>query len=88
MFRVRWARRALDALADMWTNADTGLRQAITAASNQIEWALRPNPQGTGESRPGGRRILFQSPLGAIFRIEADGRTVSVLRAWLLRYTP
>jgi hypothetical protein len=85
MFRVRWERRALSALADLWTRADPSLRQAITAATHQIDQLLSTDPLGQSESRPGGRRILFVSPLGITFRIEGDGQTVSVLRVWLFR---
>lgn len=85
MFRVRWARRALDELTDLWTQADSTRRAAITAASHAIDQQLRSDPIGQSESRPGGRRILLISPLGITFRIEADGRTVSVLRIWLFR---
>jgi hypothetical protein len=86
MFRVRWAQAALDELATLWIQAGSGLRLSITAATAEVDWKLRTDPWGSSESRPGGRRVLFVSPLGITFRIEPDGQTVSVLRVWLFRH--
>jgi plasmid stabilization system protein ParE len=85
MFRVRWERRALDELTRLWTQADSATRQAITTASHTIDQRLRQNPQQEGESRPRGRRIAFIPPLAVVFRVEADGQTVSVLQIRLFR---
>jgi len=85
MFRVRWERRALDALTNFWTLADSTLRQALTAASNEIDRRLQRDPHNEGESRPRGRRLLFVSPLAVVFRIEKDGQTVSVLEVRMFR---
>jgi hypothetical protein len=85
MFQVRWEDSALNELAAFWMEADSALREAITQATSQIDQQLQTDPVGASESRPGGRRVLFVSPLGAMFRIEADGRTVSVLHVWLFR---
>jgi plasmid stabilization system protein ParE len=83
MFSVRWEEMALNHLAELWTAADSALRKTITATTSAIDRQLQTDPLGQSESRPGGRRILFLSPLGILFRIEADGHTVSVLRVWL-----
>jgi hypothetical protein len=72
-------------LAKLWTQADSIKRRAITVASHDIDKRLSADPFGTGESRPGGRRILLIAPLGVTFRVETDGQTVSVLRVWLFR---
>ena len=79
MFRVRWEKRALNDLANLWGRADSSLRQAITRASHRIDQLLRKDPHNQGESRTAGRRIMFVPPLAVSFRIEPDGRTVSVL---------
>jgi hypothetical protein len=79
MFRVRWAKRALDQLADLWNRAAPPDRRAITQASHEAEQRLRRNAPSEGESRPRGRRILFVPPLAVTFRVEPDGQTVSVL---------
>ncbi|MBY0521926.1 MAG: type II toxin-antitoxin system RelE/ParE family toxin [Gemmataceae bacterium] len=85
MFRVRRADTALDGLADMWTQAPSAFRAEITKATDQIDQQLERDPVGSSESRPHGRRILFQSPLAIVFRIESDGQTVNVLRVWSIR---
>jgi hypothetical protein len=85
MFRLRWVKEAVNELATFWLQADSDLRQRITAAAHQIDQQLRTDPFAQSEFRPGGLRILFVSPLGIHFRVEADGRTVSVLRVWLFR---
>jgi hypothetical protein len=85
MYRVEWIQSALDELATVWMQADSTLRRAITRTANRMEQQLQADPLGTGESRPGGRRILLQSPLGISFRLEPDGQTVTVLRVWLFR---
>lgn len=87
-FRVRWSRQALEAVAAAWANADPAFRQAITRATHQVDQALQQDPRGAGESRPGGRRVLLVAPIGVIYRIEADGQTVSVLRMWSFRAKP
>ena len=88
MFWVRWAKKAIDEITVAWTNADSSTRQAITNASNVIDEHLRTSPLTDSESRAGGRRILFARSLGALFRVEADGVTVSVLHVWLFRTKP
>jgi plasmid stabilization system protein ParE len=85
IFRVEWVQTALNQLTTIWMSADSAQRQAITAATHQIDQQLKANPYGPSESRPEGRRILFESPLGILFRIEADGKTVSVLQVWHFR---
>jgi plasmid stabilization system protein ParE len=84
-YHVRWSRAALDRLTELWTQANSTLRQAITSATHQLDTLLQRDAATVGESRPGGRRILFQPPLGLLYRVEADQRTVSVLRVWLFR---
>ncbi len=85
MYRVRWERRALDELADQWVGAHSSERQAITAAVHKIDERLRADAASEGESRAEGRRIVFEPPLAVTFRVEADGRTVSVLQVRLYR---
>jgi len=82
MYQVDWLQTALDQLTAIWMSADSAQRQAITTAAHQIEQQLQRDPFGPSESRPNERRILLVSPLGILFRIEADGRTVSILRVW------
>jgi hypothetical protein len=83
MFRVEWLQVALDELMTLWMQADTTQRPAITTASHAIDQRLSSDPLNEGESRPGGRRITFVSPLAVRFQIEADGQTVTVLHVRL-----
>ena len=80
MFRVKWRQRALDELADIWTQANSAERKAITAASHEIDRRLSRDPAQEGESRSGGRRLTFEPPLSVVFQLEANGQTVTVLR--------
>jgi hypothetical protein len=85
MFRVEWLQSALNDLAKVWLRTDTTQRQAITAASHNIEERLRRNAPHEGESRSAGRRIMFAAPLAVIFRVERDGVTISVLQVRMFR---
>ena len=58
-FTIRWAQAALNELAKAWIEADSSLRNKITAAANQIDILLGANPYQLGESRPDGGKIHF-----------------------------
>ena len=83
MHNVDWLQTALDQLTTIWMQADSLSRKAITTATNEIDSRLQQDPLGQSESRPGGRRVLFALPLGILFKIESDGKAISVLRVWL-----
>ena len=83
MFQVEWLQTAVDEMTNLWMQADSTQRQAITAASHALEQRLKRDPANEGESRPGGRRITFIPPLAVRFQIEADGQTVTVLHVRL-----
>jgi hypothetical protein len=80
MFHVHWIPSALNDLAEIWSRAND--RQAVTEATQRIDDMLSRDPGSQGESRDEGRRILLESPLGVLFRVDATARTVSVLSAW------
>jgi len=79
--RVEWLQSALDELTEIWLGAESRVRLAITSASHLIELQLSTNPYEESESRPGGRRIMFVSPLAVVYRIEHE-RSVIVLHVW------
>lgn len=83
MFRVEWLQTALDELANLWTQADSAQRQAITSATHNLENRLQRDPANEGESRSGDHRITFVAPLAIRFKIEADGQTVTILHVRL-----
>ncbi len=85
MFHVEWLQQALDELTNAWLAADSAQRQAITAASHEVDQRLQSDPHNEGESRAAGRRILFAPPLAVTYRIEADGQTVTVVQVRVFR---
>ncbi len=82
MFRVGWKKSALDELASIWLRANKRQRKEITQASHKIDQQLRDDPANFGESRPNGRRIGFEAPLGVLFKVDAPQRIVRVLQVW------
>ena len=77
MYHVRWTRKALRLLAAIWNTAAD--RNAVTAASHRIDQALARDPENQGEERPPDRRIMFDSPLVVVYRVDAAKNTVVVL---------
>lgn len=82
MFRVRWTRPALNELASLWIAADSGERKSITRATRSVDQRLAVQPLTEGESRPNGRRIRFEAPLGIIFRVSSNDLVVRILEVW------
>jgi hypothetical protein len=81
-FTVTWIPSGQDELAALWVEADPGDRARITAAANAIDARLQVDPQSAGESRPDGRRILYELPLAVIFEVKELDRIVTVLTVW------
>lgn len=78
---VLWHDDAENGLANLWvTSSDKG---AITAAANIIDYRLRRDPLGVGESRADDDRVLFEDPLGVLYVVDSGDRKVTVLRVWL-----
>ena len=82
-FTVTWNHRTQNELADLWANADSPSRQAITRASHHIDQLLADDPELVGESRSAGRRVLFERPLAVLFEVSEPDRLVTVLHVWL-----
>jgi hypothetical protein len=87
MFRVQWLQEALDELAAIWTQGDSELRQAITAAAHALDLELAANPYRESESREGESedRVLFVYPLGVQIEIDLPKRMVWVIHVWRFR---
>jgi hypothetical protein len=85
MFQVVWLQTALDELAEAWIHADSLIRQEITRASKEIDRKLQSDPNQQGESRPQGRRVFFQYPLGVAFEVDSQRPIVRVIHAWRFR---
>jgi hypothetical protein len=64
-------------LANIWFTALD--RQAVTAASNQIDHLLRTDPQNAGESREENTRLITIEPLSVHFEVRDQDRIVNIL---------
>jgi plasmid stabilization system protein ParE len=85
MFTVRWKPAALKELTEIWNNVVSAMRLRITAVTHQIEQGLQRSADTLGESRPGGRRIWFVSPLGVRYHVDLKSSIVRVLHVWQIR---
>ncbi|MFM9959837.1 MAG: hypothetical protein ACKV2Q_01265 [Planctomycetaceae bacterium] len=79
-FTVVWLARAEHELAELWEASPD--RAAVSRAANRIEQTLARLPYQAGEERPDGRRVLFDKPLGILFRVFLDDRLVRVTTVW------
>jgi plasmid stabilization system protein ParE len=86
MFEVLWKRSARGQLADIWVNASN--RNAITAAVDSIDRALRSDPDEQGESREDQERVVVVPPLVVDFRVIEEDRRVEILAVRQLRQRP
>jgi len=83
IYHVRWKRTALEELADVWLSATSDNRDAVTRAAQNLDEQLRIDAHDLGESRPGDERIVFDSPLAAVFEVDQEHSVVRVLQVWL-----
>jgi hypothetical protein len=79
-WRVNWLPDTEQELADLWLGAPD--RNAVTHAAHVLDELLEADPEGSGESRPEGRRILFAAPLGVFYRVLPDSHIVEVVHVW------
>ncbi|HUY35266.1 MAG TPA: hypothetical protein VMV69_21150 [Pirellulales bacterium] len=82
-FEVVWLPGAEGELTELWLNATD--RDRVAQAAQRIDERLERNANIEGESRPDGRRVLFATPLGVIFRVWPDQRRVFVNHVWRFR---
>jgi hypothetical protein len=80
IFTVTWEESAEDELAQLW--ADALDKRALTRAADRVEVDLRRDGHLLGESRPDGRRIHFEPPLGILFEVREPDRLIIVLSVW------
>lgn len=79
-FRVLWLSATENVLASLWM--DESMRADVTRAANEIDRRLRRDPDQEGESRPGGRRILFETPLAVTYKVFPRENLVVVSDVW------
>ena len=82
-YKVTWKPTAEQELASIWIEATD--RQVVTLAADRVDVVLRVDPNGQGESRPNGTRIMFELPLGIRFEVKDDDRLVEVLQVWRIK---
>lgn len=75
-YKVVWTKAAKEQLAEVWLNHHD--RNGVTAAAYRIDVLLARDPENQGEERPPHRRIMFESPLVVIYRIDKQTNTVIV----------
>ena len=77
---VVWEPSAERDLTEMWLRSR--MRHAINRAADQIDVELERDPHDCGESRDGGRRVMFVWPLGASFKAGENEQEVRVISVW------
>jgi hypothetical protein len=83
MFQVIWERGALDHVGARWAAAEGAERLGIGNAFIRMTQQLRTDPYAQSESRPDGRRIMLDAPLGIRFSVDDDSQTVQVEELWV-----
>jgi hypothetical protein len=82
-YTVIWLPAAEEELAAVWLDAQ--YQAAVTRASELLDRRMQAQGPDCGESRPDGRRIDFEWPLGVLFRVDDARKTVTVSHVWLFR---
>jgi hypothetical protein len=77
-YTVAWAKPARDQLATIWIAASD--RNAVTAAANEIDVLLTKDAPSKGVELHEGLRVLFVTPLRAIFAVNDEDLIVEVAR--------
>ncbi len=79
-YTVGWSASAQSELAEVWLEATD--RDAVSAASNEIDTFLAVSPNDPRCEVVAGAGILIIGPLGVEFRIRERDRFVVVVNAW------
>lgn len=82
-YSVVWLPAAEHELTAIWL--DSRYRDAVTRASAMLERRLQHRAAECGESRPDGRRVDFEWPLGVLYRVDEARKTVTVSHVWLFQ---
>jgi hypothetical protein len=80
-FTVLWSEESESRLANAWLLAAD--RKSVADAADRIDTLLKNDAHQVGESREGRRRIIHESPLGAVFSVDVGERKVLVLDIWV-----
>jgi hypothetical protein len=82
-FDVQWSHRAQTDLARLWNSARN--RRVVTRAANEIDRLLELDAAKVGESRGPRERVLLESPLGVIYRVDARRHVVKVISIGVMK---
>lgn len=75
-YTVTWHPTMEERLAELWMAASD--RDAMTAATNEIDSTLADDPFRVGESRSDNQRIWFVPPLIIVYEVGEDDRLVTI----------
>ena len=81
-YTVVWLQEAIDELGEIWLS--TIDRNAVAAASEEIDRNLATQPATQGKPLSEGLRVYDASPLRAVFSVSDADRIVEVARVRLL----
>ena len=79
-FRVFWSPHAEERLEQMLRDASEPA--SLAAVAREIDQCLAADPKAFGESRYDTVRVGFVRPLGVLYEVIDDVRTVIVYDAW------
>ncbi|MEX2172453.1 MAG: hypothetical protein WD851_24240 [Pirellulales bacterium] len=79
-YRVLWSPQAEERLESLLKTADDP--QALVDAGREVDRLLLNDPNAFGESRYDTVRVGFAHPLGILFEVMDDVRTVIVFDLW------
>ena len=83
MHAVRWLPYAADRAVLLAVEASNP--EAVVDAMLELDRMLSADPEGNSESREGPERVAFALPLGVMFEIRAEDRTVLIGDVWRTR---
>ena len=76
-YTVVWVKRVEDRLIELWVEAED--REAVRAATHQIDLALSSEPGGKGGLMAEGLRWFEDGPLRVLFDVREADRIVEVV---------
>ena len=79
-FLLLWLPAAEQELRELLSDPDH--RDSVVRAADAREQDLGRDAPGVGESRPKGRRVHFEPPLGVTYRVDSRNRIVRILHVW------
>jgi hypothetical protein len=81
-FILLWLPAAEQELRTLLSDPDS--RDSVVRAADALEQDLGRDAAGLGESRPKGRRVHFEPPLGT-YRVDSRNRIERILHVWRFR---